>query len=160
MYQKIHLVNNSNGDKMKNLKYEQIAAKHKAEEHRVKNAITAFISGGIVGLIGEGIIELLCHFFLISRSSAGTFMIMILIFIASLCTALGFFDKLVNKFKCGLLIPITGFAHSMTSAALDYKREGPVFGLGANIFKLAGTVILYGVVSAWFFGMIRYLIGG
>ena len=145
---------------MKNEKYETIASLHKAEEHRVKNAITTFISGGIIGLIGEGIIELLCHFFLISRSSAGTIMIVILIFIASLSTALGFFDKLVNKFKCGLLIPITGFAHSMTSAALDYKNEGPIYGIGSNIFKLAGSVILYGVVSAWCFGMIRYFIGG
>ena len=87
-------------------------------------------------------------------------MIVIFIFTASLLTALGFFDKLVNKFKCGLLIPITGFAHSMTSAALDYKNEGPIYGIGSNIFKLAGSVILYGVVSAWFFGMIRYFIGG
>lgn len=145
---------------MKNLKYEKVASNHKAEEHRVKNAITAFISGGIVGIIGEGIIELLCIFFHISRSNSGTIMIIIFIFIASLCTALGFFDKLVNKFKCGLLIPITGFAHSMTSASLDYKNEGPIYGIGSNMFKLAGSVILYGVVSAWFFGMIRFLIGG
>jgi stage V sporulation protein AC len=85
-------------------------------------------------------------------------MIMIMILIASLSTALGFFDKLVTKFKCGLLIPITGFAHSMTSAAMDYKNEGPIYGIGSNMFKLAGSVILYGIVSAWIFGMIRYLL--
>ena len=84
---------------------------------------------------------------------------MFFIVFASLCTALGFFDKWVTKFKCGLLIPITGFAHSMTSAAMDYKNEGPIYGIGSNVFKLAGSVILYGVVSAWIFGMIRYLIG-
>ena len=87
-------------------------------------------------------------------------MLVTLIFLASLFTALGFFDKLVNKFKCGLLIPITGFAHSMTSSALDYKEEGLIYGIGSNMFKLAGSVIIYGVVSAWLFGMIRYLIGG
>lgn len=145
---------------MRNVKYEKIADFHKAKEDRGKNALIAFISGGVVGLIGEGIIEILCHFFHISRNEASTFMIMILILIASLSTALGFFDKLVTKFKCGLLIPITGFAHSMTSAALDYRKEGPIYGLGSNIFKLAGSVILYGVVSAWFFGMIRFIIGG
>lgn len=145
---------------MRNVKYERIADFHKAKEDRGKNAFIAFFSGGIVGLIGEGIIEILCHYFHISRNEASTFMIMILIFIASLSTALGFFDKLVTKFKCGLLIPITGFAHSMTSAALDYRKEGPIYGLGSNIFKLAGSVILYGVVSAWFFGMIRFIIGG
>lgn len=146
--------------KMKNTRYEKIADSHKAKEDRVKNAFTAFFVGGLVGLIGEGIIELFCHYMHVSRNEASTFMIMILIFIASLSTALGFFDKLVTKFKCGLLIPITGFAHSMTSAALDYRKEGPIYGLGSNIFKLAGSVILYGVVSAWFFGMIRFIIGG
>ena len=87
-------------------------------------------------------------------------MIIIFIFIASLCTGLGFFDKLVTKFKCGLLIPITGFAHSMTSSSMDYRTEGPIYGIGSNMFKLAGSVILYGVLSAFIFGTIRYLIGG
>lgn len=145
---------------MKNLKYEKIVNKNKAEETRIRNAIVAFVVGGLVGMIGEGIIEILCYFCKMSRSDASTVMIVILIFIASLCTALGFFDKLVTKFKCGLLIPITGFAHSMTSATLDYKKEGPISGFGSNMFKLAGSVILYGVVAAWFFGLIRYLIGG
>lgn len=145
---------------MKNIKYEKIVNENKAKETRIKNAFISFIVGGLVGMLGEGIIELLCYYFKISRNEAGTFMIVILIFISSLCTALGFFDKLVTKFKCGLLIPITGFAHSMTSATLDYRKEGPVSGFGSNMFKLAGTVILYGVVSAWFFGLIRYLIGG
>lgn len=152
--------NTINGDIMKNEKYEAIAKDHQAPNPRLKNAIIAFIAGGIIGIIGEGIIELLCYYTHISRSSAGTIMIVILIFVASLSTALGFFDKLVTKFKCGLLIPITGFAHSMTSAALDYRKEGPIYGLGANIFKLAGSVILYGIIAAWFFGMIRFLLGG
>ena len=144
--------------KMKNSRYDKIADQHKASETRGRNGVIAFLVGGFVGLLGEGIIEILILCFHMSRSDSATFMIMIMIFVASLCTALGFFDKLVTKFKCGLLIPITGFAHSMTSAALDYKNEGPIYGMGANIFKLAGSVILYGVVSAWIFGMIRYLI--
>lgn len=145
---------------MKQEKYEMIAKEHKAKNTKLQNAIVAFLIGGVIGMIGEGIIELLCNIFHMSRNNAGTIMIVIMIFIASLSTALGFFDKLVTKFKCGLLIPITGFAHSMTSAALDYKKEGPIYGVGANIFKLAGSVILYGIVAAWFFGMIRYLLGG
>lgn len=144
---------------MKNTKYDRIADLYKADEHRIRNAFLAFLVGGTVGLFGELIIELMLNCMHISRNDASMFMLVIFIFVASLCTALGFFDKLVTKFKCGLLIPITGFAHSMTSAALDYKNEGPIYGIGSNIFKLAGSVILYGVVSAWFFGMIRYLIG-
>lgn len=145
---------------MKNEKYERIAKDHTAPNPKLQNAVIAFVVGGLIGLIGEGIIELLCMYTHMSRNNAGTIMIVIMIFIASLSTALGFFDKLVTKFKCGLLIPITGFAHSMTSAALDYKREGPIYGIGANIFKLAGSVILYGIIAAWFFGMIRFLLGG
>ena len=95
-----------------------------------------------------------------SRVDSASLMVVTFIFLASLFTALGFFDKLVNKFKCGLLIPITGFAHSMTSAFMDYRKEGFVYGFGSNAFKLAGTVIVYGVLSAWIFGMVRFFIGG
>ena len=145
---------------MKNIKYDKIADFHKASENRFWNAVIAFLSGGFIGFLGEGIIEFICFYFHYSRSQSSTIMIVIFIFIGSLFTALGFFDKLVNIFRCGLLIPITGFAHSMTSSCLDYKREGPIYGLGSNMFKLAGSVILYGVIAAWFFGMIRYFIGG
>ena len=150
---------------MKNERYERIVNQNKAVEERGKNALIAFLVGGLIGAIGIIWKALLglpfsCYYFKLSRNDSATIMIVIMIFIASLCTALGFFDKLVTKFKCGLLIPITGFAHSMTSATLDYKKEGPISGFGSNMFKLAGSVILYGVVSAWFFGMIRYFIGG
>ena len=145
---------------MRNTRYEKIADKHKAKEDKVKNALYSFLCGGFIGLLGEGFIELLCYYFGMARNNASTLMSVTFIMIASLFTALGFFDKLVRKFRCGLLIPITGFAHSMTSSCLDYKKEGPIYGIGSNMFKLAGSVILYGVVSAWFFGMIRYFIGG
>lgn len=140
--------------------YEKIVMNHKPKEHRVRNAFIAFITGGMVGLIGQGLLDLYTYYLNISTSDAAVFMMIILIFIASLFTALGFFDKMVNFCRCGLIIPITGFAHSMTSAAIEFKREGYVTGLGANIFKLAGTVILYGIVSAYIFGIIRYLILG
>ena len=87
-------------------------------------------------------------------------MISTLIFLACLFTALGFFDKFVNFARMGAIIPITGFAHSMQSAALDYKNEGFIYGFGSNMFKLAGSVILYGILGAYVFGCIRYLIGG
>ena len=145
---------------MRNTKYNKIADLHKAPESRTKNAIVAFISGGVMGFFAELMIEMLCKYFSMARVDAATLMIVIFIILASFLTGVGVFDKLVQKFKCGLLIPITGFAHSMTSSCLDYKNEGPIYGIGSNMFKLAGSVIIYGVVAAWFFGMIRYLIGG
>ena len=158
LYNFIYFFHNNSGDYMKNSKYDKIADQHKAKENKLFNIFIAFVVGGLIGLIGEALI---CFYssFGISRSESSTLMSVSLIFVGSLCTALGFFDKLVTKFKCGLLIPITGFAHSMTSAALDYKKEGLIYGFGSNMFKLAGSVILYGVVSAWFFVMIRYVLG-
>lgn len=148
------------GEDMEKKLYNKIVMNHKPKEHRVKNAFISFVVGGIVGLIGQLLVELYSYYLNISTSDASIFMIITLIFLASLFTALGFFDKLVNFCRCGLIIPITGFAHSMTSAAIEFKREGYVTGLGANIFKLAGTVILYGIVSAYIFGIIRFFIFG
>ena len=86
--------------------------------------------------------------------------ILSLIVIGSILTAFGVFDTCVSKLKSALIIPITGFAHSMTSAALEYRKEGLVLGIGANISKLAGTVILYGIVSVYVFGIIRLVVMG
>ena len=145
---------------MEKKEYKKIVERHKPTETRVQNAIISFLVGGLVGLIGQGLIDFYSSWLDISTKDASTFMIVTLVFIASLFTALGFFDKWVTFAKCGLIIPITGFAHSMTSAGIEYRKEGPIFGLGMNIFKLAGSVILYGIVAAWIFGTIRYLLMG
>lgn len=140
--------------------YDKIVMNHMPKEKRWQNAFIAFVTGGIVGVIGQLLVEFYSYYLDISTSDASVFMIITLIFLASLFTALGFFDKWVKFARCGLIIPITGFAHSMTSAAIEYKKEGFVTGLGANMFKLAGTVILYGVVSAYIFGILRMIIMG
>ena len=145
---------------MEKKEYKKIVDKHKPTETRIQNAIISFLVGGLVGAIGQGLIEFYSNWLDISTKDASTFMIVTLVFVASLFTALGFFDKWVAFAKCGLIIPITGFAHSMTSAGIEYRKEGPIYGLGANIFKLAGSVILYGIVSAWIFGTLRYLLMG
>lgn len=146
--------------KMENKEYQKLVDKHMPTETRVQNAVIAFLIGGLVGALGQLLIEFYSYYLDISTKDASSFMLVTLIFFASLFTALGFFDKWVTFAKCGLIIPITGFAHSMASAGIEYKKEGPIYGLGSNIFKLAGSVILYGVVSAWLFGMIRYLFMG
>lgn len=141
-------------------RYKEITSKIVPQEDKAKNGIVAFLIGGFIGLLGEIIVFVLENNFNVAHKDATSIMIVTLIFIASLCTALGFFDDLVSKAKAGLIVPITGFAHAMTSAMLDYKKEGLVTGIGANAFKLTGSVILYGVVSAYIFGMVRYLFFG
>ena len=141
-------------------KYQKIVDKHTATESRGLNLLIAFVVGGIVGALGQFLIEFYSYYLNISTKDASVFMIVTLIFFATLFTALGFFDKWVTFAKCGLIIPITGFAHSMASAGIEYKKDGPIYGLGSNLFKLSGSVILYGIVSAWAFGLIRYLLLG
>lgn len=140
--------------------YLQLVDKHTPKEDVLKNAVITFLCGGIIGTLSELLLQNYMIWFSISRKDSGVLVILTLIVIASLLTAFGIFDVWVAKLKCALIVPITGFAHSITSAALDYRKEGFVLGLGANIFKLAGTVILYGIVSVYVFGLIRILIMG
>lgn len=140
--------------------YLSLVKKYTPKEDILKNAIITFLAGGLLGLISEILLNKYTILFNIGRKEAGVLVILTLIVLASILTAIGIFDNLVTKLRCALIIPITGFAHSITSAALDYKKEGFVLGIGANIFKLAGTVILYGIVSVYVFGIIRLIIMG
>lgn len=145
---------------MKNEMYDEIVKKYTPKEDVVKNAIITFIAGGIIGSLSELLLVIYSTYLNLPRKESGVLVILTLIFISSILTACGVFDICVSKLKSALIIPITGFAHSITSAALDYRKEGLVVGIGANIFKLAGTVILYGVVSVYIFGLLRILLGG
>lgn len=140
--------------------YNSIVNKHTPKEDRLKNSLIVFFTGGIIGILSELLLNCYSVWLSLPRKESGILVILTWIIIASLLTAFGIFDLLVRIFKSALLIPITGFAHSMTSAALDYKTEGLVLGIGANIFKLAGSVILYGVVSVYVFGILRILVLG
>lgn len=145
---------------MEKSKYAKIVKKNTPREKIILNPIIAFLVGGFMGLLGQGLIDFYSYIFSISTKDASVFMIVTLIFAGCLLTCLGFFDKLVQFAKCGLIIPITGFAHAMMSATLEYRKEGMITGIGANMFKLAGSVIVFGVVSAYVFGLIRLLIFG
>lgn len=140
--------------------YKEIVDKNTPKEDSLKSAIISFLVGGLLGFLSELLLRGYCLWLDLPRKEAGVLVILTLIVIASILTATGVFDLLVSKFKMALIIPITGFAHSMSSAALEYKNEGLVLGIGANIFKLAGTVILFGVVSVYLFGIVRLLIMG
>ncbi len=140
-------------------KYKTLIAKHTPKEDILYNAIIAFITGGLMGIIGQFLIDFYAAILLIPTKEATVFMISTLIFLSSILTSLGFFDKWVNFAKCGLIIPITGFAHATMSAALEYRKEGFVTGLGASMLKLSGAVIIFGVISAWTFSLLRAIIG-
>ena len=140
--------------------YDKLVKKNKPTENRLWNGFLAFVAGGVMGIIGQAFITFYSTVLEIPTKEASSFMIITLIFLGCLFTCFGFFDKLVHKFGAGLFVPITGFAHAMMSAALDYRKEGMITGLGANMFKLTGSVIIFGVVSAYVFGIIRFLLFG
>ena len=144
---------------MEKTEYKKIVKKYTKGENILKNVIVSFIVGGFMGFLGNFLVDKYICLFEISKTLASTLMIITLVFLGCFLTALGFFDDMVGFAKCGLIIPITGFAHSMISAGLEYKKEGFVTGIGMNMFKLAGSVIIYGIVSAFFVGLIRLLVG-
>lgn len=145
---------------MNNKKYKRLTKKYLPKKFNIKNLLLSFLCGGLIGLFGQILITIYSMTPNISNSEASNLMMVTLIFLASLFTGFGFFDNLIDLFKAGLIIPITGFAHSTTSSAMEYRREGLTTGIGANIFKLSGSVILYGIVSAYLFGIIRYIFFG
>lgn len=145
---------------MEKNKYQNLVNKYTPKENRLYNVLVSFFIGGCMGFLGQLLVDLYSYYLNIPTKDASTFMIITLVFIGCLFTALGFFDNWVKFAKCGLIVPITGFAHSMMSAALEYRKEGLVTGLGSNMFKLAGTVIVFGVTSAYVFGLLRIIIIG
>lgn len=145
---------------MNKLEYSELVKKHSSKEPKFRNAIVAFLVGGLVGFLGEVIVNVLMKSFGLSRVDSCTWLAFILILFGTFMTALGKFDNLVAKVKCGLILPTTGFAHSIQSAVMDYKKDGLITGIGSNAFKLAGSVIFFGIISAFFLVVLKVVLYG
>lgn len=123
------------------------------------NSIKAFFVGGTICLIGQILIEIFQNGFKYEEDYAMTLATTIMVFLGALLTGLGIYDRIGQFAGAGSIIPITGFANSMASSALESKSEGMVLGVFVNMFKLAGSVIVVGIISAFIFGTIRYILG-
>lgn len=143
---------------MNKKEYLALVKKHTPKERRLWNAVNAFQIGGIIGFLGEGMKLLIVEYTHIPVKDAISWVLLIYIFLASLFTVMGFFDSLAGRFKAGILIPITGFAHSITAAIMDYRKDGLIAGIGSNLFKLSGCVILYGLVAGFIMAIIKVMI--
>lgn len=122
-----------------------------------KNYVLSFIVGGLICVIGQIINDVYMKFGL-DKLKAGAATSMTLIFIGAFLTGLGVYDLIGKRAGAGSIIPITGFANSIVSPAMEYKREGYVMGVGANLFKIAGPVLVYGIGSSVLCGLIYYII--
>lgn len=143
---------------MNNEEYDKLIKKHIKEENIPKDMLVAFISGGFMGLIGEILTNVFVNCCNLNINDASLMSFVVFIVVGSILTGLGCFDKVLSVFKCGLIVPSTGFANTMTSSAMDAKSEGYIKGIGASIFKLTGSIILYGVIFGIIFGFIRSMI--
>lgn len=136
------------------------AKKHVPSMHKGRNALIALISGGLMGVFGQLLIMFYENVMGFSHEDAVSPMVVTVILITALATGFGIYDKAAQKCGAGLFIPISGFANSLASCALEGRSEGPIYGIGSNMFKLAGSVLTYGIVAAFIFGMLRYVLFG
>lgn len=128
--------------------YKKICNSFKVINNKKRNALLAFIMGGFISSSGELINLILNKYTNLLFENRVVIIVMIFIFLGAILTGLGLFDDLVQIFGAGLFIPITGFSNAVCSEAMEYKSEGPIYGIGANMFKLAGSVLTYGVVTS------------
>lgn len=114
----------------------------------------AFMVGGFICMLGQGIMDVYSYVFLLGAKSAACATSISLIFLSSLLTGLGIYDRIGKYAGAGSIIPITGFANAIVSPAMEFRREGLVMGVGAKLFTLAGPVLVYGISASIFAGLL------
>lgn len=137
--------------------YQQQASKYQPKRNVLLNSIRAFWVGGTICLLGQILQNMYIYFFDFTEKTASNPTVATLIFLSVLLTGLGIYDNIGQYAGAGSAVPVTGFANSIASAAIEHRSEGYVLGVGGNMFKLAGSVIVFGVVAAFIAGIIKSL---
>ncbi len=122
------------------------------------NMAKAFVTGGIICVIGQFILNMATNQFGLDKDTSGGWCSMILVLCSVLLTGLNIYPSIANWGGAGALVPITGFANSVAAPAIEFQKEGQVFGIGCKIFTIAGPVILYGIVTSWALGLIYWVL--
>lgn len=141
----------------KQQEYNNFVKKKIPKPNYLKNCLWAFIIGGLICVVGQSINNFLKYIGL-SKDDIATATPVILIFLGAFFTGLGVYDKLGKLAGAGSIVPITGFANSIVSPAMEFKREGFIFGVGAKMFILAGPVLVYGIGSSVVIGLLYYFL--
>lgn len=124
----------------------------------LRNTARAFVVGGLICELGQVIQALFIRYGGFKPTEAGSPTVAVLILLSAVFTAIGVYDRFAQWAGAGSAVPVTGFSNTMTSAAMEHRSEGWVAGVGGNMFKVSGPVIVYGVVSAFFIALIRYIV--
>ncbi len=125
----------------------------------IRDVIWAFVVGGIICTIGQGIFDAYSSFFGLSEDDARTATSMTMIFLGVFLTGIDVYGKIAKRAGGGTLVPITGFANAVVSPAMEFKKEGLVLGLAAKMFVIAGPVLVYGITASAVVGVVYYIMG-
>ena len=138
--------------------YQQFAKAREPKRPVLKNCLRAFLVGGIICTIGQGLMWVFMTYFGFDEKTAGSPTVAVLVFLSALLTSLGVYDHIAQWAGAGTAVPVTGFANTIASAAIEHRTEGYVLGVGGNMFKIAGPVIVYGVFSAFVVSIVKVVI--
>lgn len=138
-------------------KFEKLSQEAKPKPKYFKNIVLAFIVGGIICVIGQFVLNILIKFG-VSKEDAKLWVPIIMIFLGALLTGIGVYDKIASFGGAGTVVPITGFSNAMVSPAIEFKKEGFVFGVAAKMFTIAGPVLVYGIGSSVVVGLVYYVL--
>jgi stage V sporulation protein AC len=141
----------SNGD------YRDYAEKHMPRSQVLRNMLRAFLVGGIICVIGQGLTDIFMALG-VDKETAGSACSICLIFIGAMLTGLGVYDDMAKFAGAGTLVPITGFANSVVAPALEFKTEGYILGTAAKMFIISGPVIVYGISASVIYGVLYVLL--
>ncbi len=139
--------------------YQQLVKSNQPKKPIVKNVLLAFLYGGMISLVGQGI-QVAFIVGGMSKEDATSPTTVVLIGLGALLTGLGWYDQLTKHGGMGATLPITGFANAMVAPAMEFRREGLVMGVGVKLFTVAGPVLVYGLSAAFVVGVVRYLVTG
>lgn len=138
--------------------YQAMAKQIEPKRPVFMNCVRAFLSGGLICVLGQLIEEMFVRWGGFDHKTAASPTVAILILISVILTSFGVYDKIAQWAGAGTAVPVTGFANSMSSSALEHRSEGLVLGVGASMFQLAGSVIVFGVVAAFIVGIVHIIL--
>ena len=139
--------------------YKKLVAAHAPASPVLKNCLNAFWTGGLICTLAQGLKTIYERAVGLSESDAGTLTSVSLILLSVLLSGIGVYDRIAKIAGAGTLVPITGFANSVVSPAIDSRSEGLILGVGSKIFSVAGPVILYGTLSGFLCGVVLWIVG-
>lgn len=143
---------------MKKEQYDTVQEQMTPETPYFLNSFKAFLVGGLICVIGQAIAYFYMIFFDFTEKTVGNPTVATMILLAALATGLGIYPKIAQFAGAGSAVPVTGFSNAVVSAAIEHRTEGYVLGVGSNMFKIAGPVIVYGTVAAFFVAIIKTIL--